>query len=145
MLVHGNGDEMDETLVNKLIESADDARKMAYAPYSNFRVGCAVLLSDGQIITGVNVENASYPATICAERTAITQVVSKGIVREIKAISIVTHTKNVASPCGICRQVLSEFIDDSIPVILANTAKKYEISNISLLLPGHFDKEALNS
>lgn len=89
-----------------LAAAAMAARELAYAPYSGYMVGAAVMASDGQVFTGANVENAAYPASICAERVAITKAVSEGV-REFVAIAIATQ--NAGAPCGICRQVMFEF------------------------------------
>ena len=119
----------------KLIKVANKARKLAYVPYSHYSVGAALLGESGNIYTGVNVENAAYPTSICAERTAVFKAVSEGEQR-FKAIAIVTD--NGGSPCGSCRQVLAEFGLDLV-VVLAN--KDGEVVNeavLSDLLPGAF-------
>ena len=90
----------------QLIEAAIDARKWAYAPYSNYLVGAALLTTSGRIYDGVNVENAAYPATICAERVAVFKAVSEG---ERNFVALAVITANGGSPCGSCRQVLAEF------------------------------------
>jgi cytidine deaminase len=100
----------------ELVAAACAVRIHAYAPYSNYRVGAAILLPDGRILTGVNVENASYGLTICAERTAVFRAVTEGV-REITAVAVCTD--NLGSPCGACRQVLVEFAGD-IPVYLSD-------------------------
>ena len=98
--------------MNKRINtSALEAREKAYCPYSNFKVGAAVLFEDGKIYTGCNIENASFGATNCAERTAIFKGVSEGN-REIKAVAVVGDTNTYTYPCGICRQVIAEFADN---------------------------------
>ena len=86
-------------------------RDRAYAPYSHFQVGAALLAKDGRVFTGCNVENATYGATICAERTAVTKAVSEGV-REFEKIAIVASSGEYAAPCGICRQVLFEFMPE---------------------------------
>ena len=106
----------------------------AYAPYSNFRVGAALLCSDGTVFTGVNVENASYGATVCAERSAISAAVTAGK-RDFEAIAVATPGQE-AYPCGICRQVIFEFGDD-IKIITGKDADNLEIIEIkNLLLKG---------
>jgi cytidine deaminase len=100
----------------QLIATSLAARQQAYAPYSNYRVGAALLAADGTVFTGCNVENASYGATICAERTAVVKAVSEGV-REFAAIAITTS--NGGSPCGICRQVMYEFAP-GLTVIMAD-------------------------
>ena len=107
-------DEHRETLIKMAVE----ARKWAYAPYSNYPVGAALLTTSGRIYDGVNIENAAYPTTICAERVAVFKAVSEGE-RDFQAIAVVTE--NGGSPCGSCRQVLAEF-GLQITVIIANTA-----------------------
>ena len=103
---------------DKLVSLAAEARKKAYAPYSNFAVGAALLAKSGRVYTGCNVENVSYGLTVCAERVAVFKAVSEGE-REFEAIAVVTE--NGVTPCGACRQVLIEFGDD-IQVIVADTA-----------------------
>lgn len=120
----------------KLVQKALEARGKAYAPYSEFKVGAAVLSKDNQIFTGCNVENASYGLSNCAERTAIFKAVSEGV-REFTAIAIVCGTDNYCSPCGACRQVITEFGDD-IKVIMANVKGEYEVVSIQQLLPHTF-------
>ena len=128
--------------VERLIEEAMKARKMAYAPYSEFRVGAALLDGDGTIYSGCNIENASYGACNCAERTAIFKAVSEGA-GDFRAIAIVGgKDKNVTEfcpPCGICRQVMSEFCDaDTFKVILfdGTETRSYLLRD---LLPHAFD------
>ena len=101
-----------ETILPELFSAARKASELAYCPYSHFRVGAAVLTRGGDIFTGCNVENASYGATICAERNAIFQAVAKGK-KEILAIVVYTPTQTPASPCGVCRQVINEFGPDA--------------------------------
>jgi len=118
----------------ELIALADKARAMAYAPYSNYRVGAALLTGSGKAYTGVNVENASYGLAICAERTAAVKAVSAGE-REFVAIAVVTD--NGGSPCGACRQVLAEF-GPQMRIILADSAGKSREYSMSELLPDSF-------
>ena len=107
-----------DELRSTLIQTAVEARKWAYAPYSNYPVGAAVLTASGRIYDGVNVENAAYPTTICAERVAVFKAVSEGE-RDFQAIAVVTE--NGGSPCGSCRQVLAEF-GLEITVLIADAA-----------------------
>ena len=117
----------------KLVALAKEAMKNAYAPYSKFQVGAALLAKDGRVFTGCNVENASYGATNCAERTAIFKAVSEGY-REFDAIAIVASSGDFASPCGICRQVLAEFMPEG-KVILDSNEKGMVTYSVRELLP----------
>ena len=105
---------LDQEQREKLVSLAQKVRKHSYAPYSNYAVGSALLADSGEYYEGVNVENAAYPTSMCAERTAIFKAVSNGE-RKIKAIAVVTE--NGGSPCGACRQVLSEFGEDIVVII----------------------------
>ena len=120
-----------------LVEMARQAREGAYAPYSNFAVGAALLGRSGKVYTGCNVENASYPLTTCAERTAVVKAVSEGE-REFEAIAVVTDTG--AMPCGACRQVLREFggADGELRVIVADMEGDARAFSIAELLPEGF-------
>jgi cytidine deaminase len=122
---------MDE---QQLIALAAEARQSAYAPYSGFPVGAALLGKSGHVYTGCNVENASYSLTICAERVALFKAVSEGEC-EFEAIAIVTA--NGATPCGACRQVLTEFGPD-MRVLIATPERLISVSNAAELLPGAF-------
>ncbi|OOM16173.1 cytidine deaminase [Clostridium saccharobutylicum] len=126
----------------KLINVALDYRNRAYSPYSNFKVGAAVLFESGKIYGGCNVENASFGATNCAERTAIFKGISEGETT-IKSIAIVGSLNEYTYPCGICRQVIAEFGDESIEVVLAKSEDDYIIKDMREVLPGAFKKEAL--
>lgn len=134
---------MIENQIQNLLDEATQIAKRAYAPYSKFPVGCAILLSDGQIITGVNVENAAYPVGICAERNALAHVVTLGLQHTITAIAVVTHASPVGSPCGMCRQFLREFIGNDVPIYLGNPQGERATHFINELLPFAFDKDAL--
>ena len=124
----------------ELIRKALEVRQKAYAPYSGFMVGAALLCKDGRIFTGCNIENASYGATNCAERTAFLKAVSEGY-REFTAIAIAGGRKEAQSleycaPCGICRQVMSEFCDsDAFLVILPRSEEDYKSYTLGQLLP----------
>jgi cytidine deaminase len=100
-----------------LIKAAIEAKKFAYNKYSKFRVGAALITPEGSIIKGANVENASYGGTICAERTAIVKAVSDGM-QTFNGLAVVTDLKGVASPCGLCRQVIREFCAPEMPILL---------------------------
>jgi len=123
--------------IEELAAAARAVREHAYAPYSQFKVGSALLSGSGAIYTGCNVENASYGLTVCAERNAIFAAVAAGE-REIKAIAIVTQSPEPAAPCGACRQVLIEFAAD-IPVILENTDGIRRIQSLNALFPMRFN------
>lgn len=123
----------------KLVAAAMLAREHAYAPYSKYRVGAAILLPDGEIVSGANVENASYGLSNCAERSAVFTAVSKGA-REILAVAIATE--NAGSPCGACRQVLAEFGGD-MPVLLVDAEGRTRETTLYTLLPDHFGPEHL--
>lgn len=123
----------------ELFAAAQQARSHAYAPYSRYPVSAALLSDDGRIFTGVNVENASYGLTICAERIAIYKAVSEGV-RQIRAIVVITD--NGGSPCGACRQVISEFAGD-IPVWLSDAQGNTRATTLYTLLPDHFGPEHL--
>ncbi|KAL0219834.1 hypothetical protein P9112_005487 [Eukaryota sp. TZLM1-RC] len=122
---------------DKLIQEAIKARSFAYAPYSKFAVGAALLTEDGTIFHGCNVENASYGLTNCAERTAIFSALAKGF-RKFSAIAIVADTPSACKPCGACRQVLAEFCSPDMPVLLTNLSQETEEWTVSKLLPGSF-------
>ena len=132
-----------DNAAEKLVKKALSARDSAYAPYSGFQVGAALLGAGGHIYTGCNVENASSGATICAERTAVVKAVSEGE-REFVALAVVADAPGFASPCGICRQVLVEFRPD-LPVIMANLRGEYRVERADTLLPLAFTKEAMDS
>lgn len=121
--------------IQNLIKKAIEAKEYAYAPYSDFRVGAALLAANGKVYTGCNIENVSFGATNCAERTAVFKAVSEGV-REFEAIAITGDNGDYLPPCGICRQVLTEFGDDSMKVILANTVEDYRITTLGEMLPG---------
>lgn len=126
---------LNEDRKKKLVEQAKEASLNAYAPYSKFRVGTALLTKSGKIFTGCNVENASYSLTICAERNAVFQAVAQGE-REIAAIAIYVDSKVSFPPCGACRQVLSEF-STNMPVFIANKTEVRE-TTLAELLPDSF-------
>jgi cytidine deaminase len=125
-----------------LIEEARRAQKLAYAPYSHFQVGAALLASSGKIYTGCNIENASYPLSICAERVAIFKAVSEGETQFL-ALAVVADSQSLSAPCGACRQVIMEFAPE-LPVALSNLEGKRIIVKASDLLPMPFTKEFLN-
>jgi len=122
-----------------LIAKAIEARERAYAPYSNYRVGAALLGRSGRIYTGCNVENAVYPLATCAERAAVVKAVSEGE-REFVALAVVTE--NAGPPCGSCRQVLHEF-GEAIVVLIADAEGAYRETTVADLLPDSFSVEDL--
>lgn len=126
--------------MEELIRQAIEARKNSYSPYSGFQVGAALLCKDGTVYTGCNVENAAYGPSNCAERTAIFKAVSEGK-REFTRIAIVGghEGESVApTPCGVCRQVMSEFCKPSFEVIMAVSETEYEVMTLGDLLPRGF-------
>lgn len=122
-------------LINLALQVADKA----YAPYSNFRVGAAVLFEDGTIVTGCNVENASYGLSLCAERNAISTAIAQDIEPKIKKIAIASKNAEKCYPCGACRQWIQEFAKNAV-IVVKNGEETIEY-NISELLPHSFDKE----
>lgn len=127
----------------KLISAAIKARELAYAPYSEFKVGAAVITEENQIYSGCNIENVSYGATNCAERTAIFKAVSEGH-RKIKAVAVIGDTEGYTFPCGICRQVINEFAaDKNIDIIIIKNENEYLIKTLEELLPGAFSSKDL--
>ena len=139
---------MTEIDIKGLIEKADAARKNSYVPYSHFAVGAALLLKDGRIITGSNIENASYGGTVCAERCAIFKAASEGH-REFEAIAIAgspegEEISRYAYPCGMCRQVMREFVNPGeFKIIVAGAGDAYIEKTLEELLPESFGPEAL--
>jgi cytidine deaminase len=123
------------TELEALVAAAEAVQKQAHVPYSKFRVGAALLAEDGQIYAGCNVENASFGATVCAERSAVSAMVAAGA-RRIQAIAVVTDGPEPVMPCGICRQVLLEFADDT--VVLAVTPSGEKQTTLVELLPEPF-------
>ena len=130
-----------DELRQKLVETACMARQWAYAPYSKYQVGAALLTASGKIYDGVNVENAAYPTSMCAERVAIFKAVSEG---ERQFVAIAVATKNGGSPCGACRQVISEFGLDTLVLIADGDGKVVQELPIGELLPGAFRPDHLS-
>lgn len=125
----------------ELFDVAYKAMDHAYAPYSKYTVGAAILCDDDKVYSGGNIENASYGLTNCAERTAIFKAISEGA-NEIKAIAIVNGTSEMSKPCGACRQVMSEFMKADTPVFLANNTNQYKEFTFKEILPLAFsDKD----
>lgn len=124
----------------RLIEKAKTARLKAYAPYSKFLVGAAVLTSTSNIYIGCNIENSSYSLTCCAERVAIFQAIAAGE-KDFQAMAIVGDTEQPITPCGACRQVINEFFNDETPIYLANLSGQIKQLTINDLLPLSFNDE----
>ncbi len=122
-----------------LIATACEVRRFSYSPYSNYQVGAAILIEDGRIFSGVNVENASYGLVICAERTAVFKAISEGAQR-ISAVAVCTT--NLGPPCGACLQVLREFAGD-IPIWLSDRQGNVRETTLHTLLPDYFGSEYL--
>ena len=140
--------EFYEDINQTLVEAAIEATKYAYVPYSNFKVGAAILAENGKIYTGCNIENASYSPTNCAERTAIFKAVSEGVTK-FKKIAVVGgpggNLENYCPPCGVCRQVISEFADDEFELILGTSKNTYAVYNFfEEVLPLSFTAKELN-
>jgi len=123
----------------ELIQKAAEARKNSYSPYSKFKVGAALLTADNEIFTGVNIENASYGLTVCAERTALLKAVSEGSAKfAALAVACDTYSFSDAYPCGACRQVMAEFLDDDADIIVAVNTGEYRVHKLKELLPYAF-------
>lgn len=131
---------MEQKSIDALIQAAREGRERAYAPYSNFKVGAAVLASSGKVYTGCNVENASYGLTVCAERVAVQKAVSEGE-KQITAIAIVAGNDGIGRPCGACLQVIKEFaVDSDVPIITASAGDgEYDVHTLGEYLPLPFE------
>jgi len=128
-----------------LIVEAGVARERAYAPYSKFKVGAAVYTKDNQVFHGANVENASYPLSMCAERNALYNALMHGYKKEdLVGLAIIADTKEPVSPCGACRQVISELFPRDGIILLANLKGKVIEKDVESLLPYAFDEQDLN-
>ncbi|MCL2234971.1 MAG: cytidine deaminase [Defluviitaleaceae bacterium] len=126
--------------IKNLIKQAIEAREMAYAPYSGFKVGAALLSVCGKVYTGCNVENAAFTPGICAERTAVSTAVADGV-RKFSAIAVVGGADHLADdcfPCGVCRQVLMEFCPPGFQIIVAKSPEEYRVFTLGQLLPHGF-------
>lgn len=126
----------------ELIKMAQRARENSYSPYSNFKVGVALLTKSGKVFLGTNIENCSYGASNCAERTALFSAIANGE-KEFLKIAIIGNEKQIIYPCGICRQVLAE-LAPNIQVICVKNEKEYEIFDLNELLPKGFTPKSLN-
>lgn len=130
----------------QLIKLAIKAKNHSYSPYSNFRVGCAILLSDGSYISGSNIENASYGATNCAERSALFAAYSQGYSKDdILALGVTSDMDDPVPPCCICRQVMVELLNSNTPVIMIGKDEKYIQTTVEELVPFQFTETELKS
>ena len=132
--------ELSEKEIDRMVEAATSVRGRAWAPYSGYAVGAAILGADGCVHIGCNVENASYGLSVCAERHAIAAAIAAGA-RVFSAVAVVTDSSPPASPCGACRQVLAEFGD--FPIVLANLAGDRIVTSVGDLLPNAFGPDVL--
>ncbi len=123
----------------ELVQKAIEARKNSYSPYSKFKVGAALLTAENEFYTGVNIENASYGLTVCAERTALLKAVSEGSVKFVAlAVACDTDSFSDAYPCGVCRQVMAEFLNDAADIIVSVNTGEYRVHKMKELLPYAF-------
>ena len=127
----------------ELIAEALKAREFAYVPYSKFKVGAALLTEDGKVYKGCNIENAAYSLCNCAERTALFKAYSEGE-KSFKMLAVAADTPGPVSPCGACRQVISELCSPNMPVILTNLNGQIKEMTVQELLPGAFSSEDLH-
>jgi len=128
----------------ELIALAIEARKLSYSPYSNFAVGAAVINKNGEVFVGTNIENSSYPLCMCAERNALYNAYMHGNKKEdLVALAVVADTDEVCSPCGACRQVISEIFPKDGRIILTNLKGEVKVTNIEELLPFAFSGDDL--
>ena len=136
---------LQKTEIDRLYEEACKVRLKSYSPYSKFKVGAAVLLEDGNIVVGTNVENASYGLASCAERNALFTTIALGYKKnDIKGILIVADTDAPCSPCGACRQVIYELLNGDAEVVLTNLKNDIKELKVKELLPFSFSKDDLN-
>ena len=128
----------------ELIAKAKEARELSYSPYSRFAVGAAVVTKDGKVFLGANVENSSYPLCMCAERNALYNAYMHGYKKaDIEALALIADTDEPCSPCGACRQVISELMENKAPVYMANLKGEVKETNAEELLPFAFSAEDL--
>lgn len=127
----------------QLIDQAREVTKNAYAPYSNYHVGAALLFQDGSVVRGVNIENASYSVTNCAERSAIFSAISQGKnMKEVIAVAVVADGVRIGSPCGVCRQAMAEFFAPTTPVYLSlMQGDEFTTTSVAELLPLAFTQQ----
>ena len=128
----------------KLVKEAEEARKLSYSPYSKFKVGAALLTKDGKVFYGANIENSSYPLCMCAERNALYHAMLNGYKKDdFVALALTADTDTPCSPCGACRQVLSELFPREGKIYMANLKGDIQETNIEELLPFAFSEDAL--
>ena len=127
-----------------LVQKAEEARKLSYSPYSHFAVGAAVLTKDGKVFLGANVENSSYPLCMCAERNALYNAMMNGYHKDdLLALALTADTDEPCSPCGACRQVISELFPSDAPIYMANLKGDIKETNVQELLPFAFSDKDL--
>lgn len=126
----------------ELLQIAVKAKENSYSPYSKFRVGAALLCKDEKVYSGANVENASFGATVCAERIAVFKAITEGE-KDFEKIAISVDSENLGYPCGMCLQVMTEFCDDNFKVIISNRQGEYKEVKLKELLPNAFRKKEL--
>lgn len=134
--------EINTQLIDDVIAAAKSSYQLAYAPYSNFHVGAAALTSNGNIVKGCNVENASYGLTVCAERNCISNAVINGE-QQFQVIVVYTEQEKLTPPCGACRQVIAEFFEQSAPVLAVNHKNERKMWTVQELLPDAFTPKDL--
>ncbi|MCQ2802131.1 MAG: cytidine deaminase [Bacilli bacterium] len=128
----------------ELIEKAKEARELSYSPYSHFKVGAAILTKDGQVFVGANIENSSYPLCMCAERNALYNAMLHGVKKQdMVAMALSANTDEPCSPCGACRQVISELFPKKAPIYMSNLKGDVKETNIDELLPFAFSEDDL--
>ena len=128
----------------ELVKKAVEARKLSYSPYSNFKVGAALLTKDGKVFLGANIENSSYPLCMCAERNALYHAMVNGYKKsDFLALALAADTEGPCSPCGACRQVISELFPAKAPIYMSNLKGALQETNITELLPFAFSPEDL--
>ena len=128
----------------QLIQKAVEARELSYSPYSRFKVGAALLTKDGQVFLGANIENSSYPLCMCAERNALYNAMMHGYKKEdFEALALSADTEGPCSPCGACRQVISELFPNDKPIYMANIKGDVKETNVPELLPFAFSEDDL--
>ena len=128
----------------ELVEKAKEARKLSYSPYSHFAVGAAVLTKSGEVYLGANVENSAYPLCMCAERNALYNAYMHGAKKDdIAMLALSADTDGPCSPCGACRQVISELMPSDAPILMSSVKGAYQETNIKELLPFAFSEDDL--